>query len=65
MNYAALTKPASALQIVKGIAREYAQGRHQRNPQELPFEVQFRVGCTWGRALSYANDIRTGRIQAA
>lgn len=50
-------------EIVKGIAQEFNAGRYQRTIQDLPFELQFQLGCRWGRALSYANDIRTGKIK--
>lgn len=45
-------------QIVKTVADEFGRGLHQRNPIDLPFELQFRLECSWGHALNYANDIR-------
>lgn len=61
----ATTKAATTRDIVKNIAREFSEGRHQQDLKALPFEIQFRTGSTWGRALTYANDIRVGKIKAA
>jgi hypothetical protein len=63
MNTNSTKAPATAHQIVSTIAREFAQGKHRRDARELPFELQFRLNCSWVRALSYANDIRTGRVK--
>lgn len=48
---------ASRKQVVAQLAREFANGQHQVKPQDLPFEIQFRTGCSWGRALTDANAI--------
>lgn len=56
-------KTATTRFIVKGIAAEFSNGQHQRNIIDLPFEIQFRLGCSWGRALSYANDVRVGKVR--
>jgi hypothetical protein len=63
MSTSSTKAPATASQIVSTVAAEFAQGRHRRDAKELPFELQFRLNCSWGRALSYANDIRTGRVK--
>lgn len=58
MNNTKTSKPATVKQIVKTVEAEFAQGRHQIEANDLPFEIHFRTGCSWGRALSYANAIR-------
>jgi hypothetical protein len=57
------TKTATVRDIVTTIAREFSEGRHQHDIHDLPWEIQYRTACTWGRALSYANDIRVGKIK--
>jgi hypothetical protein len=48
----------SERQILETLRREFQQGKHQTTTQELPFEIQFRLGCSWGAALGHANRIR-------
>jgi hypothetical protein len=59
------TKAATSRDIVRNIAQEFSEGRHQQDIQHLPWEIQFRLGCSWGKALQHANDIRVGKIQPA
>lgn len=49
---------ATRKQIVATIAREFRDGKHQGTIRDLPFEIQFRTGCSWGQALNDANTIR-------
>lgn len=60
---AIVTKQTTVRDIVRRIAAEYRDGLHQREIKDLPWEIQFRAQCNWGRALSYANDIRVGKIR--
>lgn len=54
----------TARQIVATVCNEYRKGQHQQTAQDLPFEIQFRLHCSWGRALSYANTIRLGGVES-
>jgi hypothetical protein len=45
-------------QIVKRIADEFKNGNHQRDIKDLPFEIQYRLECSWGEAMNEANKIR-------
>ena len=49
--------------IVQRLASEFAAGKHQRQIDSLPAELQFRLDCSWGRALTFANDIRVGKVK--
>lgn len=51
-------KPGTTESILSKIAARFSDGQLQREINDLPFEIQFQLGCSWGRALSYANDIR-------
>lgn len=44
--------------ILTHIAERFQAGQLQCEIDDLPFEIQFQLGCSWGRALSYANEIR-------
>lgn len=49
--------------IIQNIASEFKSGKHQNDIKDLVWEIQFRLGCSYGRALSYANDIRVGKVR--
>lgn len=51
-------KSGSTASILSHIADRFRAGQLQREIDDLPFEIQFQLGCSWGRALSYANEIR-------
>jgi hypothetical protein len=59
----AQAKAATTRDIVKKIAREFAEGWHQQDTKALWWEIHYRTGCSYGRALCYANDIRVGKIK--
>lgn len=49
-------------QILETVKREFDGGKFQTTVQDLPFEIQFRLECSWGAALMHANRIRTTRF---
>ncbi len=44
--------------IIKKVETEFRSGLHQVKLEDLPFEIQMRTGCSWGKALGDANGIR-------
>lgn len=58
-------KSGSAKSILSNIANRFRTGQLRCEINDLPFEIQFQLGCSWGRALSYANDIRVKNPNAA
>ncbi len=44
--------------LLDGIETEFRDGDHQRRIQDLPWIIQHLLGCSWGDAMSHANDIR-------
>jgi hypothetical protein len=44
--------------LVLRLEREFEEGKYRDDTKDLPHEIQFRLGCKWGEALSIANKIR-------
>lgn len=51
--------------ILQNIERSWSIQKHEAQPAALPFEIQFRLQCSWGKALGYANDIALRLRRAA
>ena len=47
------------------IAASYSREKDQAQPHWLVHEIQFQLGCTHGRALTYANEIRVADARKA
>ena len=56
---------ATTQRILKSIEQSWSIQKHEAQPQALPLEIQFRLQCSWGKALSYANDIAMKLRRAA
>jgi hypothetical protein len=54
-----MAKQATTKAILKRIEESWSVAKHEAQPQALPHEIQFQLGCSWGRALSHANEIIT------
>lgn len=52
------TAAGSAKGIVARIARSWSRDKDNAQRGGLEHEIQYQLGCTYGRAASYANDIR-------
>lgn len=44
--------------IVDGIGRSWSPEKDVAQPRSLEWEIQFALGCSWGRALTLANELR-------
>jgi hypothetical protein len=44
--------------ILERIAGSYSREKDLAQPNWLVHEIQFQLGCTYGRALTYASNIR-------
>jgi hypothetical protein len=54
-------KSGSTKSILSKIEQRFREGAFQREINDLPFEIQFQLGCSWGRALCEANRIRVAK----
>jgi hypothetical protein len=44
--------------LVTRIAESFSRAKDEAEPQSLPWEIQYQLNCSWGRALTIANAIR-------
>jgi hypothetical protein len=44
--------------LVDRIAQSWNRAKDNAQPRGLEFEIQYQLGCAYGRAASIANDIR-------
>lgn len=44
------------------IAASWSREKDQAQPRGLELEIQFQLGCSYGRAAGYANDVRVGKF---
>lgn len=51
--------------ILKSIEQSWSIQKHEARPQSLPFEIQFQLQCSWGKAMCYANEIALRLRRAA
>jgi ribosome-associated toxin RatA of RatAB toxin-antitoxin module len=51
--------------ILKRIEQSWSIQKHEAQPKALPFEIQFQLQCSWGKALTYANKIAIRLRRAA
>lgn len=43
--------------ILERIEQSWSIQKHDAQPMGLVFEIQFQLGCSHGRAMTYANEI--------
>lgn len=46
--------------LVNRIASSWSREKDNAQRNGLEFEIQFQLGCSWGKALTLANEIRNG-----
>jgi hypothetical protein len=44
--------------LVARIAESFSRAKDEAQPNALLFEIQYQLGCTYGRALTIANAVR-------
>ena len=44
--------------ILRRIAESFSREKDLAQRNALEFEIQFQLGCSWGKALCFANEIR-------
>jgi len=46
--------------LIERISQSWSRDKDKAQPLALETEIQFQIGCSYGKALTLANEVRVG-----